>query len=101
MSQFLLIWGLNVVSCSLIAFHFQNSDGEQLHQKKINSTVLLKNCLQAAAARIYDESAEVDRATKRIEILLKWLPEDDSQETGLETSYIISVIKIKFYDFTF
>jgi hypothetical protein len=43
---------------------------------------LLKNCLQAAAARIYDESAEFDRATKRIEILLKWLPEDDSPETG-------------------
>jgi hypothetical protein len=44
---------------------------------------LLKNCLQDAAARIYDESAEVNRATKRIEILLKWLPEDNSQETGL------------------
>jgi hypothetical protein len=44
---------------------------------------LLKNCLQAAAARIYDESAEVDRAMKRIVILLEWLPEDDSEETGL------------------
>ena len=42
-------------------------------------------CLQAAAARIYDESAEVDRSTKRIEILFEWLPEDDSQETGLKS----------------
>ena len=43
---------------------------------------MLRNCLQAAAARIYDESADVVRATKRIEILLQWLPDDDSQETG-------------------
>jgi hypothetical protein len=45
---------------------------------------LLKNCVQAAAARIYDESGDVDRGTKRIEILLTWLPEDDSKETGLK-----------------
>ena len=55
---------------------------EQLSEHRIQPTSLLKNCLQAAAARIYDESAEIDRATKRIEVLLKWLPEDDSCETG-------------------
>ena len=49
---------------------------------RIRPTLLLKNSLQAAAARIYDESPEVDRATKRIEVLLKWLPEDDARETG-------------------
>ncbi|CAB4014178.1 Hypothetical predicted protein [Paramuricea clavata] len=61
----------------------EDSDEEKIHQQNIKPTLLLKNCLQDAAARIYDESAEVNRATKRIEILLKWLPEDNSQETGL------------------
>ena len=63
--------------------YFQDGDEEERNEQMIKPTLLLKNCLQAAAARIYDESAEVDRATKRIEILLEWLPEDDSQETGL------------------
>ena len=54
-----------------------------MNEQRIRPTLLLKNCLQAAAARIYDKSPEVGRRTKRIEILLEWLPEDDSHETGL------------------
>ena len=63
---------------------WHHSAREQMNPEKIKPTLLLKNCLQAAAARIYDESADVNRATKRIEILLEWLPEDDSQETGFK-----------------
>ena len=59
---------------------------QQINQKIIQQTVkptlLLRNCLQNAASRIYDESVDVSRATKRIEILLRWLPDDGSQETG-------------------
>jgi hypothetical protein len=66
-------------------FYFQDDNEEGRNQEKIKPTLLLKNCLQAAAARIYDESAGVDRATKRIEILLTWLPDDDLNETGLKS----------------
>ena len=69
---------------SLIISLFQDADRE-----KIKPTLLLKNCLQAAAARIYDESADVDRATKRIEILLEWLPEDVSQNTGFNLNQFL------------
>ena len=44
--------------------------------------LILRNCLQAAAARVFDDSAKVNRATRRIEILLCLLPEDSSDETG-------------------
>ena len=44
--------------------------------------LILRNCLQAAAARVFDDSAEVIRATRRIEILLGLLPEDSSHKTG-------------------
>ena len=55
---------------------------------------MLRNCLQAAAARIYDESADVNRATKRIEILLKWLPDDGSQETGFKIDLFIQLREV-------
>ncbi|XP_028416584.1 E3 ubiquitin-protein ligase rnf213-alpha-like [Dendronephthya gigantea] len=61
----------------------EQSDKKRTALSEIKAALLLKNCLQAAAARIYDESAEIDRATKRIEILLEFLPEDDTQETDL------------------
>lgn len=68
---------------TLSIYFVQDSNEKEVNHDKIEPPLLLKNCLQAAAARIYDESAEVDRAMKRIVILLEWLPEDDSEETGL------------------
>ena len=50
--------------------------------QKFNAALILRNCLQAAAARLDDESPNIDRATNRIEILLNMLPKDDSRETG-------------------
>ena len=38
--------------------------------------------MQSAAARVFDESNDVLRATKRIEILLDCLPAEDGDETG-------------------
>lgn len=49
---------------------------------RINPNIVLRNCLQAAAARVYDESVNVNRATRRIEILLDFLTEDDLHDTG-------------------
>ena len=42
---------------------------------------LLRNCVQAAACRIDDESGSSERSTQRIELLLQLLPEDSD---GLE-----------------
>lgn len=51
--------------------------------QNVNPTRILRNCLQSAAARLYDDSTNVNRGTRRIEILLGLLPEDEaSYETG-------------------
>lgn len=54
----------------------------------------MKNCLQAAAARIYDESADVNRATKRIEILHQLLLDDGSQETGFKIDLYVYTVEV-------
>ena len=41
---------------------------------------ILRNCVQAAACRVDDETESTERSTQRIELLLDLLP-DDSQGT--------------------
>ena len=65
-------------------------------EQTVKSTLLLKSCLQPAAARIYEEqhfeSAVVCRATERIEIMLQILPGDDSEETGFKIGVSRSLV---------
>ena len=58
----------------------ENSESDEC--AAFDPALILRNCLQAAAARVFDDSAKVNRATRRIDILLSLLPEDSSYETG-------------------
>lgn len=49
---------------------------------KVDIVSLLRSCVQAAVARIDDESWRSSRSTRRIELMLSLLPEDSSKETG-------------------
>lgn len=53
-----------------------------LFLKRFDPTLILRNCLQVSVARVYDDSMNVDRATKRIEILLDLWTGEESNDTG-------------------
>ena len=50
---------------------------------KVNIISLLRSCIQAAVARIDEESRLSSRSTRRIEVMLKLLPDNRSQDTGM------------------
>ena len=56
---------------------------------------LLRSCVQAAAGRIDDRSS-VSRATKRIELMLGLLPENDSQHTGMSLVIVSNFVLVSF-----
>lgn len=49
---------------------------------KVDIVSLLRSCVQAAVARIDDESCRPSRSTRRIELMLSLLPDCRSRETG-------------------
>ena len=49
---------------------------------KVDIVSLLRSCVQAAVARIDDESCGPSRSTRRIELMLSLLPDCRSRETG-------------------
>lgn len=49
---------------------------------KVDIVSLLRSCVQAAVARIDDESWRSSRSTRRIDIVLSLLPENRSSRTG-------------------
>lgn len=49
---------------------------------KVDIVILLRSCVQAAVARIDDESWRSLRSTRRIELMLSLLPENSSNGTG-------------------
>lgn len=49
---------------------------------KVDIVSLLRSCVQAAVARIDDESWRSSRSTRRIEVMLSLLPDDRSYGTG-------------------
>lgn len=49
---------------------------------KVDIVSLLRSCVQAAVARIDDESSRPSRSTRRIELMLSLLPDCRSRETG-------------------
>ena len=49
---------------------------------KVDIVSLLRSCVQAAVARIDDESWRSSRSTRRIEVMLNFLPDDRSNGTG-------------------
>ena len=51
-------------------------------EDKVDVVSLLRSCVQAAVARIDDNSSD-SRATRRIELMLNLLPEEVSKETGM------------------
>ena len=59
--------------------------------QNINPTFILRNCLQKAAARVHCDSVNVNRATRRIEILLDLLPEDSSERKDEYGEYVVSL----------
>ena len=50
---------------------------------KVDIISLLRSCIQAAVARIDDESRPSSRSTRRIEVMLNLLPDDRSQDTSM------------------
>ena len=50
---------------------------------KVDIISLLRSCIQAAVARIDEESRLSSRSTRRIEVMLKLLPDNRSQDTGM------------------
>ena len=50
---------------------------------KVNIISLLRSCIQAAVARIDEESRLSSRSTRRMEVMLNLLPDDRSEETGM------------------
>ena len=50
---------------------------------KVDITSLLRSCIQAAVARIDEESRLSSRSTRRIEVMLNLLPDDRSRDTGM------------------
>ncbi|XP_046861659.1 E3 ubiquitin-protein ligase RNF213-like [Xenia sp. Carnegie-2017] len=62
---------------------------ENLDEKNRRLTLLLKKYLQSAAARVFDESIDVLRTTKRIEILEKCFA-----ETDLSTIFVFRIHKL-------
>ena len=50
---------------------------------KVDIRSLLRSCIQAAVARIDEESRRSPRSTRRIEVMLNLLPDVRSQETGM------------------
>ena len=50
---------------------------------KVDIISLLRSCIQAAVARIDDESRLSSRSTRRIEVMLNLLPDDRSQDTSM------------------
>ena len=50
---------------------------------KVDVISLLRSCIQAAVARIDDESRLSSRSTRRIEVMLNLLPDDRSQDTSM------------------
>ena len=50
---------------------------------KVDITGLLRSCIQAAVARIDEESGLSSRSTRRIEVMLNLLPDDRSEDTGM------------------
>jgi len=49
---------------------------------KVDIVSLLRSCVQAAVARIDDESCRPSRSTRRIELMLSLLPDCRSRQTG-------------------
>ena len=43
---------------------------------------LLRNCVQAAACKVYSETESAERSTQRIELLLDLLPDDYQTQGG-------------------
>ena len=50
---------------------------------KVDIISLLRSCIQAAVARIDDESRLSSRSTRRIEVMLSLLPDERSQDTSM------------------
>ncbi|XP_067056125.1 E3 ubiquitin-protein ligase rnf213-alpha-like isoform X2 [Acropora muricata] len=57
---------------------------------KVDIISLLRSCIQAAVARIDDESRLSSRSTRRIEVMLNLLPDDTSQDTNLSFATILA-----------
>ena len=67
----------------------QVEDGDVTHALAVK---LLRNCVQAAACRVDNETESPERSTHRIELLLQLLPED-SQSVGGGSSEIVAIYK--------
>ncbi|KAK2555497.1 E3 ubiquitin-protein ligase rnf213-alpha [Acropora cervicornis] len=57
---------------------------------KVNIISLLRSCIQAAVARIDEESRLSSRSTRRIEVMLNLLPDDRSEKTDLSFATILA-----------
>ncbi|XP_078381354.1 E3 ubiquitin-protein ligase rnf213-alpha-like isoform X3 [Oculina patagonica] len=57
---------------------------------KVDIVSLLRSCVQAAVARIDDESCHPSRSTRRIELMLSLLPDCRSTETDLSFATILA-----------
>ena len=55
-------------------------------EDKVDVVSLLRSCVQAAVARIDDNSSD-SRATRRIELMLNLLPEEVSKNTGMSNRF--------------
>ncbi|XP_015757858.1 PREDICTED: E3 ubiquitin-protein ligase RNF213-like [Acropora digitifera] len=55
---------------------------------KVNIISLLRSCIQAAVARIDEESRLPSRSTRRIEVMLNLLPDDRAEKTGMSFAMI-------------
>ena len=62
---------------------------------KVDIVSLLRSCVQAAVARIDDESCRPSRSTRRIELILNLLPDFRSKETGKEYNVEFLVLLAK------
>ncbi|XP_068694646.1 E3 ubiquitin-protein ligase rnf213-alpha-like isoform X2 [Montipora foliosa] len=68
-------------------FDFAHSD---VVLDKVDIVSLLRSCVQAAVARIDDESWRSSRSTRRIEVMLNFLPDDRSDGTDLSFATILA-----------
>ena len=58
----------------------KDQEGDEVTQAL--AVKLLRNCVQAAACRVDDETESTERSTQRIELLLDLLPDDSQGAVG-------------------
>ncbi|KAJ7339384.1 hypothetical protein OS493_005779 [Desmophyllum pertusum] len=78
---------------------FKSGSRDQLEEDDVTPALavkLLRNCVQAAACRVDNETESDERSTHRIELLLHLLPED-SQCLGAEESFASVLTRRTYY----